>query len=104
MAQTPLANALLRRKELMAKVAQLHPFKKENAFKTKVQRINVAESVDEVTATVPKVTMAKLTEEYDSYASKLRRVDAAIQRANWETMVDIEDDIMENFKVVEEED
>lgn len=86
-----IAEGLLLRKQLEAKVAQLTPIKQfgeSGMLEQKVQRRNVSESTDEVTFQIPKVTMAEVTREYDHYAGELRKLDAAIQKANWQFDVD----------------
>lgn len=92
-----IADALLRRKELGEKVAQLHQIKNNAVYETRCQRIKVTDGIDEVTAAVPKLTASQVTREYDYYARLLRLVDAAIQRANWTTEIDLNDDAMLNF-------
>lgn len=82
-----LAEALLRRKELDAKVKVLNTIKGAQVFETKVKRVSVTDSVDDLTAQVPKLTAAQVTREYDHYAKALRLLDAAIQQANWTTEV-----------------
>lgn len=89
-----IAQALLLRKQLERKVAQLEPIKQvgdQGLFETKVKRVNVTDQMDEVSIQVPKVTFAEVTAEYDKYASALRKLDAAVQKANWEFDVDFTD-------------
>ena len=89
-----IAQALLLRKQLEKKVAQLEPIKAmgdQGIFETKVKRINVTEAIDEVSVQVPKMTLSEVTAEYDKYASALRKLDASIQKANWEFDVDFTD-------------
>lgn len=81
-----IAEALLMRKQLAQKVEQLTPLKTagdNGVFAEKVERINVSETVDEVKLQIPKVELKDITKEYDHYASELRKIDAAIQQANW---------------------
>lgn len=80
-----LAEALLRRKELQQRLANIKPIlsNQDNLFKTHVKRMNVAEGVDEATIVVPKLTLGQVTAEHDYYAKRLRLIDAAIQQANW---------------------
>jgi len=87
-----LADALLRRKELQNKVDQLRAVKTADVFETKVQRRQISDTVDDITATVAKLEINQVTKEYDYYANKLRLIDAAIQQLNWTT--DIETDSM----------
>ena len=87
-----LADALLRRKELQQKVDQLRNIKNSDVFEVVMQRRQVSESVDDITAQVPKCELNQVTREYDYYANKLRLIDAAIQQLNWTT--DIECDSM----------
>lgn len=89
-----IAQALLLRKQLEKKVAQLEPIKSfgdQGMFETKTKRLNVSQEVDEVSIQVPRITLADVTEEYDKYASALRKIDVAIQKANWEFDVDFAD-------------
>jgi len=89
-----IAQALLLRKQLEKKVAQLEPIKKmgdDGLFETKVKRMNITEQVDEVAVSVPHITLQDVTKEYDTYASALRKIDASIQKANWEFDVDFAD-------------
>jgi hypothetical protein len=86
-----IASALLLRKQLEKKVAQLEPIKKlgdDGLFETKVKRLNITEQIDEVSIQVPKMTLSDVTAEYDKYATALRKLDASIQKANWEFDVD----------------
>lgn len=92
-----LAEALLRRKELQQKVEQLRPLQQKDLFEDVVQRVPVADGLDEVKARVCKVTMATVTQEFDFYASALRRVDALIQKTNWEAEVQVQPGDMLNF-------
>jgi hypothetical protein len=91
MANQPLlAELLLRRKELALKVDQLHSIRRDELFQQRVVRKNVTEQVDDVVATVPLLSAAQVTAEYDFYAKQLRLIDAAIQNANWNTRIDID--------------
>ena len=89
-----IAQALLLRKQLEQKVAQLQPIKVQGdggLLATKVRRINVNAEIDEVSIEVPKITLAEVTKEYDKYATALRKLDASIQQANWKYDVDFSD-------------
>ena len=92
-----LAEALLRRKELAAKVAVLATIKKEALFEVRAQRKNVTENLDDIIAMVPKLTASQVTAEYDWHARQLRLVDAAIQQANWTTEVEVGDTVMQDY-------
>ena len=97
MTTVKLAEALLRRKELNEKVDQLKKINVDNLFVVKVKRQSVSESVDDITAAVPKISARQISAAYDYYARNLRQIDAAIQRANWETNVDVSDDAFKDF-------
>ena len=88
-----LAEALLRRKELQAKVDQLKAVKTADVFEMKMQRRQVSDTIDDITAQVPKLTASQVTEEYDFYAKRLRLIDAAIQQANWTTDITINSEV-----------
>lgn len=98
MKKIKLAEALLRRKELNDKVAQLRDLKRENIFRTVVKRVKVNEDLDQVDAAVPRVTMPQVTAAYDHHSRALRLIDAAIQQANWTTEVEVEDAVLEDYK------
>jgi len=86
-----IAEALLLRKQLESKVKQLEPLKLQGdkgMFELQTKRMNVSENVDEVKMQLPRITLADVTETYDHYASELRKLDASIQKANWENEVD----------------
>lgn len=85
-----LAEALLRRKELQQKVDQLRQINVDGLFEVRVERKNVTDSVDDVAAKVPKITLAEITAGYDFYSKQLRLIDAAIQQANWTTEIEVE--------------
>ena len=86
-----IAQALLLRKQLEKKVTQLEPIKQmgdSGLFATRVNRMNISDQIDEVSIQVPKLTLDDVTKDYDKYASALRKLDASIQKANWEFDVD----------------
>jgi len=95
--QIKLAEALLRRKELNEKVAQLKQINVTGLFEVKVRRQSVTENVDNISATVPKIKLSQVAAGYDWYAKQLRLVDAAIQQANWVTEIQVGDDVMKDF-------
>ena len=82
-----IAQALLLRKQLEENVKQLTPVKQlgeQGMFELKTQRAKITDEVDEIRFQLPKITLADVTAEYDKYATALRKIDAAIQKANWE--------------------
>jgi hypothetical protein len=97
-AKIKLADALLRRKELQAKVKQVDAFKAKDVFEIKVQRTKAHEGIDDVIANIPKLTLAQVTAEYDYYARALRQIDSVIQHANWNVEVDVPDRVMDNYE------
>lgn len=93
-----LAEALVLRKHLDAKVKQLEPIYingQKGVFEQKVERRNISDTVDEVTINTPKVKVEDVTAEYDKYSKALRELDTAIQHTNWvtelATTVDLKD-------------
>lgn len=81
-----LAEALVMRKHLEAKVRQLEPLKvngDNGVYKEEVQRVNINDSVDEIRLKMPKVELSEITKEYDKYSKALRQLDTAIQQTNW---------------------
>lgn len=92
-----LAEALLRRKDLNNKVERLDKIKVEGLFETKVTRKNVTENLDDVIASVNKITIDQVTAAHDYYSKHLRLVDAVIQQANWTTEVEVDKDAMNDF-------
>ena len=92
-----LAEALLRRKELNDKVAQLKTINMQNLFEVKASRKSVTENIDDIVMKVPKITIAQVAAGYDWYSKQLRLVDAAIQQANWVTEIEVGQDVMKDF-------
>ena len=92
-----LADALLRRKELQEKVNQLRQVKDKDLFEMRFERKQVNESIDDITAKVPKCDLHEVTKEYDYYANKLRLIDAAIQQLNWTTDITVTPKVWEDF-------
>lgn len=95
--QVKLAEALLRRKELQQKVAQLSTLKAQDWFQTKTARKAAHEGLDDVIAQVPLVSVAEVTGAHDWHAKQLRLVDAVIQQANWTTELDVADSVMADY-------
>jgi hypothetical protein len=95
--QIKLAEALLRRKELNEKIDQLKQINKEGLFVVKAKRVKVTDDVDDVVASVPKITLAQVAAGFDWYAKQLRLIDAAIQQANWTTEIEVDQDVMKDF-------
>lgn len=93
-----LAELLLRRKELQMKVDQLKQIQSLQLQEVKVTRKAAHEGFDDVVATVSKVKPEEITHAYDWHARRLRLVDAAIQQANWQTEVEIQEDCMSEYK------
>ena len=86
-----LAEALLLRKQLEAKVKQLEPLKiqgEQGVYKLQTKRVNVGENVDEVNLQIPRLSLSDITATYDHYAKQLRIIDGKIQQANWTTEID----------------
>ena len=96
--QVKLAEALLRRKELEAKVALLKAIKDSSLFEVKAKRVKVTDDIDDLVASVPKVTASQVTAEYDWHARQLRLVDSVIQQANWTTELTVADSIFGNYE------
>ena len=86
-----LAEALLRRKELQEKVDQLRQIDQKELFEVRAKRTNVTDSVDDLVAQVPKISINQVTAAFDWHARRLRKVDAAIQQANWNTEIDVDE-------------
>lgn len=83
-----IAEGLLLRKQIVLKVEQLKALKgygEKGLFEFRTERTRVNDNIDEVKFQIPKVSMTQVTEEFDYWCSELRKLDAAIQRANWET-------------------
>lgn len=99
--EVKLAEALLRRKELQAKVDQLKTIKDKDLFEVKGKRQKVTEDVDDVILQVPLLSAQQVTQEYDWHARQLRMVDAAIQQANWTVNITVPDDTMADYKAPE---
>ena len=92
-----LAEALLRRKELQEKVDRLRTINQEGLFEVKARRQAVADGIDDLVASVPKIAMQQVTAAFDYYAKQLRLIDAQIQQANWQTDITVGDKAMDDF-------
>lgn len=95
MAQITLAEALLRRKELNNKVEVLKNIKANALFEVRVARKQISDTIDDITAQVPKLNASQVTAEYDFYSRQLRLIDAVIQQANWNTKLEVGDTMSE---------
>lgn len=96
--QIKLAEALLRRKELQAKVEILKKFKDSQVYyEVRGQRVKVTDGMDDLNANYPKMTASQVTHEYDWHAKQLRLIDAAIQQVNWTAEVTIDDSVMADY-------
>lgn len=95
-----LADALLRRKELKEKVDQLRTINKADMFQAVFQRRQVNESIDDLQAQVPKLDASQVTQEFDYYANKLRKIDAAIQQLNWTVDINVDDSVWADYSQV----
>lgn len=97
--QIKLAEALLRRKELSAKVEMLKKFKDSHLYyEIRAQRVKVTDGIDDLSANYPKLEVNQVTAEFDHAARQLRLIDAAIQNANWTTNLDIDEMVMKDFE------
>lgn len=92
-----LAEALLRRKELQSKVDQIRGVKTADVFEVVLQRRSISDTVDDISAKVPKLTLSQVTQEFDYYSKQLRRIDSAIQQANWTHELSVDDDVNLDF-------
>jgi hypothetical protein len=93
-----LAEALLRRKELQAKVDQLKSIKDRDLFEVKGKRTKVTDDIDDIVLQVPLLSAAQVTSEFDWHARQLRLVDAAIQQANWTVELEVADSVIKDYE------
>lgn len=84
-----LAEALLLRKELQAKVDRLKAIDTKSMFETKTGRSACTDGFNDLIAEVSQISFQQFTHCYDWHAKQLRLVDAAIQQANWTSEVDV---------------
>ena len=73
-------------------------------FKVGVNRKKVTDDIDEIVTKVPLVSITEITKAYDWHARQLRLVDAVIQQTNWETAVDVNDTVMDDYSAGDIED
>ena len=92
-----LADALLRRRELQDKVDQLKDINHRDLHEIRVERKKITDTIDEISAKVPKLLTSQVTKEYDYYANKLRLIDAAIQQTNWTTDIEVNDLVWKDY-------
>lgn len=97
--QVTLADALLRRKELSLKVQVLTNIKATALFEVSAGRVKVTDDLEQVTAKVPKLTASEVTAELDWHSRQLRLCDSAVQRANWNTMIELDASVMTDYQV-----
>jgi hypothetical protein len=95
--EVKLAEALLRRKELQARVDRLKAVQANAFFEVRAKRVKVTDDLDDVVAQVPLLSASQVTHEYDWHARQLRLVDAAIQQANWTTLLNVENSVMAEY-------
>ncbi len=93
-----LAEALLRRKELQLKVDQLRAIKDKDLFEVRGKRQKLTDELDDVVLQVPLLSAKQVTHEFDWHARQLRLVDAAIQQANWTTVVPVDASVMAEYE------
>lgn len=96
-----LAEALLRRKELQAKVDQLRTIKDKDLFEVRGKRTRLTDDVDDVVMQVPLLSAKQVTHEYDWYARQLRLIDAAIQQANWTVEITVDQSVVAEYMPIE---
>lgn len=92
-----LAEALLIRKELQAKVDRLKQIDNKAMFETKTGRGQCQDGFNDMIAEVSKISFQQFTHCYDWHAKRLREVDAAIQQANWTTEVDCPAEVSQDY-------
>lgn len=93
-----LAEALLRRKELQAKVDQLKTIKDKDLYEVKGKRAKVTDDIDDIVLQVPLLASTEVTAAYDWHAKQLRLVDAAIQQANWTVTLNVSETVMGEYE------
>lgn len=94
-----LAEALLRRKELNEKLNVLRHFKDNQLFyQVRGQRVPVEKGIEDLNMDIPKLEASQVTAEFDYVAKQLRLVDAIIQQANWTTVLQVDQMVMETYK------
>jgi len=95
-----LAEALILRKQLVQKIGQLNPLKEQaeaGFFKTTVERIKATDPIphaqhgtpeqsgtDDVTTKQCLIKPDDIYKSFDEHCTALRKLDAAIQQANWQ--------------------
>lgn len=100
-----IAEALLLRKQLEAKVKQLEPLKMSGdngVYQDQINRVKVTDEVDQITMKIARIDIRSVTADYDHYASQLRKLDAAIQQANWQFEVSFDEGPMPSREATKE--
>jgi len=91
-----IAEALLLRKNLQEKLARLEVFKEADLYEVKTTRSQIKEGeIEEVRTKVPKLSLKDVLQEYNSVSKKVRMLDAAIQKANWDYDIELPKDFEE---------
>lgn len=70
-------------------------------FSQQVQRKQVSDNVDELSIVTPRITLEELTKTYDHYATQLRKLDASLQKANWNFDLDFNEEPAPKAETVE---
>ncbi len=97
MATYKVANLLLRRKELQDKVDTLKSVNVPDWWETKVKRVNVSDTIDDVRLQIPLLEVRQITAALDWHSKQLRLVDAAIQQSNWTAEIELPEDVMQDY-------
>lgn len=83
-----LAEALLVRKDLQAKIDRMGDIAPRELYEVATKRGKNEDGFQDMIAQVPKISYQQFVHAYDWHARQLRLVDAAIQQANWTTDIE----------------
>jgi predicted nucleic acid-binding OB-fold protein len=81
--KVPLAELLLRRKELNALLDERVSAQQSSVCRDHIQRLKINDEIDQVTGRISRVSKGLLEKETNYYAHQRRLADSVVQQANW---------------------
>ena len=82
---------------MQEKVDRLRKIDSKEAFETRTGRGRCEDGFNDMIAEVSKISFQQFTHAFDWHSAQLRKIDAAIQQANWTTEVSVDDITMADY-------
>ncbi|RKY28742.1 MAG: hypothetical protein DRP83_00155 [Planctomycetota bacterium] len=101
-AKAKLAELLVRRRDLEQRMSAFGPslrFRTDDLHEQVSDRLPIADGLAKITEKVERKTPSQLKPfmQHDALQAKLRAVDTVIQKANWDTVVEVPVTVLSNF-------